>query len=429
MPEDKQGFAASLPAAAARFGKGAWQGLRKMTISSKKYRLGSPLVRTFEVATDVVPSLYDLTDTPMSINRLTALSGSGDRAQIGLSQDFVLKNYPAIRYVNQLSLLSQRWGWRGLPLGTLPAPQSFGTGTVRLPKPVAGFASDVADQGHRLGDGAVKDFESIAFTGRRDNDIGLVDEMKLHLAHVLPPVNGSGTILPEAADTRPPVLVKDLLYRGGANWWRFAIEATSRYAAMKPGRALVSYSHIDPQARLNVHWHSLIVRDRDTGRKLKRPGLMLVLPLTETLMSDVAVPPLLAIFSEPMFADFHIGDGVEAVLDYARHPLPDAPIVWTGVEDRARELAAGIASAYTAFIAKPKAQDTRQALRLAVATFNAFAATQWVTSGWCRHGQGTERSDPHRRSGGGFPEPGTACPAGRVPGRAGRLQSGPRERG
>jgi hypothetical protein len=374
VPEDKQDFAASLPATVDRFGKGAWQGLRKVVISGKTYRLGSPLVRTFEVATDQLPDLYDV--NPMSINRMTALSGSGDRAQIGLSHDFVLKAYPKVRYVNQLSLLSQRWGWRGRPLGTMPAPQSFGTGTVVAPRPVPGFDLAVADQGLRLADGAVKDFESIAFTGRRDNDIGLVEEMKLQLAHVLPPVNSDGNILSAPLDNRAPVFVKELLYRGGANWWRFALQATSRYAAIKPGQALVNYSHVDPRTKLDVRWHSLVVRDRDTGRKLKRPGLMLVLPLTETVMSDVAVPPLLAIFSEPMFADFHIGDGLEAALDYARHPLPDAPIVWTGVERDAQKLAGEITQAYADFAATPKDTTKRQKLRLAVATFNAFARAQ-----------------------------------------------------
>ena len=377
VPEDKQGFAASLPATASRFGKGAWQGLRKVMISGKAYRLGSPLVRTFEVATDLMPDLYNF--NPMSINRLTALSGSADRAQVSLDHEFVLSAYPKIRYVNRLSLLSQRWGWRGRPLGTMPAPQSFGTGTVPTPRPVPGFDPAVADQGRRLADGAVKDFENIAFTGRRDNDIGLVEEMKLQLAHVLPPVNSGGGILPANADTRPPVFVKELLYRGGANWWRFALQATSRYAAMTPGQALVNYSHVDPERKRGVSWHSLVVRDRDTGRKLKRPGLMLVLPLTETVMSDVAVPPLLAIFSEPMFADFHIGDGLEAVLDYARHPLPDAPIVWTGVEDKAQGLSADIAQTYADFTSMPKDSTARQKFRLAVATFNAFARTQGVT--------------------------------------------------
>lgn len=403
VPEDKQGFAASLPATVARFGKGAWQGLRKVVISGKTYRLGSPLVRTFEVATQDLPDLYDV--NPISINRLTALSGSGDRAQIGLGHDFVLNAYPKVRYVNRLSLLSQRWGWRGRPLGTLPAPQSFGTGTVPTPRPVPGFDPSVADQGRRLADGTVKDFESIAFTGRRDNDIGLVEEMKLQLAHVLPPVNSGGSILPEAADTRPPVFVKELLYRGGANWWRFALQATSRYAAMKPGQALVNYSHVNPKAKLDVRWHSLIVRDRDTGRRLKRPGLMLVLPLTETVMSDVAVPPLLAIFSEPMFADFHIGDGLEAVLDYARHPLPDAPIVWTGVERDAQKLAGDIAQAYAAFAEMPKDPAARQQLRLAVATFNAFARAQGVTLAGAGLAKAQDEVSRAAAAVGAFPQP------------------------
>jgi hypothetical protein len=406
VPEDKQSFADSLPASAARFGKGVWQGLRKLTVSGKKCRLGAPLIRTFEVATQDLPTLFDeQTDSPMSINRLTALTGSGDRAQITLDHDFVQRNYPAIRYVNQLSLLSQRWGWRGLPLGTLPALAEFKDSANTAPRPVPGFSPSIEDHGRRLREGSLKDFESIAFIGRRDNDIGVIDDSKLHLAHILPPVDGNGDIPPATSDNRPPVFVKDLLYRGGANWWRFALKASSRYAAMKPNLNLIRYSHIDPETKIDVLWHTLIVRDRDTGRRPKRPGLLLVLPLTETLMSDVAVPPLLAIFSEPMFAGFHIGDGVEAALDYARHPQPDAAIVWTGVEKDAAQAVAKIANAYAVFAGDTTDPDARNGLRLAVATFNAFARTQGVTLAGANVAKAQNKVSDAAAAVGGFQKP------------------------
>jgi hypothetical protein len=324
-PEDPQSvLSAKVPAAASRFGKGVWQGMLKYTgPKGDKYRLGAPLVLTFEVATAQMPFLYGF-ELPTSIDRDIDARSTQDRANIVFRRDFILLrdkktddlvNYPHIRYVNLVSLYSQRWGWRGRPLGTLPAPglQPMTSGVTRPPQ----------DKGQRL-DGELEDFETIAFMDRRDDDIGVIEEAKLDLSHVMPSVDTSGAV----QEPPSPLFRKDLQYRGGANWWRFALGATSRYAPMKPGNDnLMRYSHVPPKGSKSDQnktlWDTLIVRDRETGRTPKRPALLLLLPLTETIMSDTAVPPLLAIFSEPMFANNHIGDGIEAALEYARYPLAD----------------------------------------------------------------------------------------------------------
>jgi hypothetical protein len=344
IPEAPQKLADTIPPTAQRFGKGVWEGLRKFSApTGAKYRLGPPLVLTFEVSTDAMPRLYRVPedtdqDSPMQADRLIAQGG--DKARVMLRQQFAIASYPTIRYVNRVSLLNQRWGWRGRSAATLPPVEEFPA------KPTAGSSAALVaappplDRSTRLPEGDVKDFESIAFIDRRDDDIGVVDEVKLHLAHILPGIANDGTLRGPDDDGRPPLLQKDLLYKGGANWWRFALSATSRYAAMKRGRNLVRYSHVRPDESA-ADWHTLIVRDRDTGRVPKRPGLLLVLPLTETVMSDVAVPPLLAIFSEPMFPGFHIGDGVEAALDYVRYPLTDRQRFWPEVGPDSTLTAAG----------------------------------------------------------------------------------------
>jgi hypothetical protein len=338
VPEGQQTFAAALPNTGARFGKGVWQGLQRRT-DDKSYRLGAPLVRTFEVVTDEMPTqLCDPGCDPLYIQREIPPTVPADRARVGFSSEFVSdkENYRLLRYVSRVALLSQRWGWRGRPLLVVRPGDLNGIDdrAVRLP----GNLNDPAKHWPRA-----KEFEDAAFIERRVDDIGVIEETRLHLAHVLPP-------LASEADKRPPIFLKDLRYLGGANWWRFGLRATSRYAAMRPNLGSLTVStEIAPKSRekFTPHWHTLVVRDRDNGRKPKRPSLLMVLPLTESVMDDTAVPPLLAIFSEPMFANFHIGDGIEAAVDYARHPLSALPLRWrVGVEQTALDQLAEIAKAY-----------------------------------------------------------------------------------
>jgi hypothetical protein len=69
-------------------------------------------------------------------------------------------------------------------------------------------------------------------------------------------------------------------------------------------------------------WQNEVVLDRSVGRQPKRPGLALVIPLTEPMMAHGAVPPLLALFNDRLFPNFHIGDGIEVAIETARHPFP-----------------------------------------------------------------------------------------------------------
>jgi hypothetical protein len=81
------------------------------------------------------------------------------------------------------------------------------------------------------------------------------------------------------------------------------------------------FSHRSPTSP-EGDWHAMVVPDRPSSRIPKRPGLALVLPLTEPLMLNGAVPPLLALFNDTMYPQFHAGDAVEAIVEVARHPLP-----------------------------------------------------------------------------------------------------------
>jgi hypothetical protein len=357
VPEAKQSVADATPD--ARFGMGVWQGLLRHVDTSapadrRAFRLGAPLTLTIEVSTAEMPPLANTFD-PLDIRRAIRADQT-DVAETRLPLEYVSDpgvpgngpsarrmNYQLLRYVSGVALLNQRWGWRGRTLPALPDLSSL----TEL--------SPTTDQACRISDAGTRNFEDIAFVDRRDDDIGVIDEGRLQLAHVLPPPVGS------KQTEMPTMFVKDLQYRGGANWWRFALRATSRYAAMRPDADLVRYSHRVPHSNA-AQWHTLLVTDRDTGRVPKRPGLMLVLPLTECLLSDSGVPPLLAIFSEPMFPDFHIGDGLEASLDYARHPLPDVPVIWADAAeaDLASQLAQKMKETEAAYISDPRS-DAREA--------------------------------------------------------------------
>lgn len=270
--------------------------LRSMTDDGQPYRLGAPLTFTLEVATDEMPPLEE---AHRCLVALAERRGSGmredDAMQVRLDWQRLAsatemdqaETYRLFRYVDRVALFSQRWSWRGRPHPAGP----FFEGS----KPSATMSQ-------------------ILFNGRRDDDVGIILERRLERSHL--------TRLP--LDQRPPLIVKDLQYRGGAHWWRFGLRATSRYSALRPSSgAMIRFTHRD-RARAEARWQDWIVRDRPTGRVPKRPPLSIVLPLTEPYMSDHSVPPLLALFAEPMFANFHLGDGLEAAVDYVRHPLIEA---------------------------------------------------------------------------------------------------------
>ncbi|MFP3604666.1 hypothetical protein [Paraburkholderia sp. SIMBA_053] len=368
VPEAKQSFADKLPK--ERFGKGAWEGLLRF----KDHRLGAALTLTVEVSTDTMPVFgTDASSDPLHIERVLSPSFA-DAANVRLALSYVngvdrdgrLLNYVPMRYVSHVALLNQRWGWRGRPLPPVPESVNSIMTTAAQEKNVE-----------------TKNFENVAFVDRRDDDIGVIDETRLHLAHLLPrSIQQAIRPIPPAQrtasdDFRPSLFIKDLKYRGGANWWRFALRATSRYAAMRPALNLTRYTHRS-RASSEATWHSLLIGDRETGRVPKRPGLMLVLPLTERLMPDASVPPLLAIFSEPMFANFNIGDGVEVALDYARHSLPDVPAFSADAAQlaRAHEKAKALTQAEMAYARAPNDPDVQLALRRARADASLTALSR-----------------------------------------------------
>jgi hypothetical protein len=359
------------------------QGLRRVNLGGDDYYLGAPLVRTIEVATADMPSIYD-TDC-LDIVRVDAPQGNAahNLASIRLKYPAALSGVPAefyrtLRYCDRAALMSQRWTWRGRPMPddrpdldeTTPSPDvgyllartgdysTFLTTALTAPGsavlffaavpswvargmlvsdvtnpgaiPAGASVQSITDQtvvltasatgaGVAVGDtiafkfnpnlSGFRPFEETIFLGRADDDIRAIPERRLERAHA------------RATADSPALFIEDLDDEGGSSWWRFGLRLRSRYEALAPQSAsLVAFSH--RKVAEDPSWHTLLVRDRPTGRLPKRPGLSLVVPLTESLMADGSVPPILAIFNEPFFDKAHIGDGIEAVVDLGRHPLP-----------------------------------------------------------------------------------------------------------
>lgn len=261
--------------------------------------LGAPLILTFEVATEAMPDLYGESVLALQdVARPTWPARTGpDTARISLAPQW--KAYPKLRYVGRAALISQRWSWRGRPQ----------TDDLFRDPALANSADHWApvDAAHA----------AVPFAGRRDDDVGALIERTLTRAHVY-----GGRRQLKDSPAKPPVLIeKNLDYRGGANLWRFALKATSRYAALgADSSSLERFSH--QKADKSTLWDTRLLRDRPTGRRLKRPALNLVLPLTEPLMAAGAVPPLLVLLNEPWFVGFNVADEIEGVIEVVRHPLP-----------------------------------------------------------------------------------------------------------
>lgn len=273
-------------------------------------QLAPPLVLTIEVATSEMPNhlapdspvqrraIGATEPRPLDILQVRPPLAPEDQALVRLSDDVVRapESYPSLRYCHLASLIAQRWSWRGRPQDDLwPA---FG-GTVR--------------------DKGFGPFFDIAFSDRRDDDVGEVVERRIERAHAYGGRERRDD--PQAGSPCPTLFEHPLQWRGGVNLWRFALRLTSRYAAMRPGKAAFAVnSHVRGSGP--ARWQNEIVLDRSIGRQLKRPGLALVLPLTEPMMAAGAVPPLLALFNERLYPNFHIGDGIEVTIETARHPFP-----------------------------------------------------------------------------------------------------------
>ncbi|WP_398308962.1 hypothetical protein [Zoogloea sp.] len=312
---------------ADRFASAATAGWRKAKVKAgdkdEEWHLGAPLVLCVEVASGIMPELYiaDFNNPPFKVNLKRPPEVHHERAVIHLlpysikcrgyeaSKPGSVEQYASLRFVDSVALFDQRWSWRGRPQPEIPsASGQFGHGGI--------FSQGIAE------------FADMALLGRADDDIGPIHEMRMGRAHVY--ASRSRFFADEKETVSPPVLLeRDLDYRGGANLWRFALRIRSRYAAMRPNDArLIAFTHrlLDKQAK--TAWWPLVVPDRvgkeSSLRQPMRPGFMIVLPLTEPLMASGSVPPLLVLFNEPMFPLFHVGDGIEAAIELARHPFIDS---------------------------------------------------------------------------------------------------------
>lgn len=286
--------------------------LRQVSIGRSTVTLGPPAVITIEVATDKLPDLYGkagwdtdralvVIDRPPNVRE--------DTARIYLPADLLTNTpefdpYPSIRYAVSASLYSQRWSWRGRPQAEIDGADS----DPRVPN--SEWARDLAET---------------AFIDRRDADVGDIIVRRLEKAHVYAgralfndPLIGRGTA----------IFNKPLDWKAGLNLWRFGFSLTSRYAPLFPPRHRPSpevLAHLPPPGQqAGSAWAVLAVPDRPSGREIARPGLALVLPLTEPLMAAGATPPLLALFNDRIYSNFNIADNIDVAVEVARHPFTPA---------------------------------------------------------------------------------------------------------
>jgi hypothetical protein len=312
---------------AARFSSAARAGWRELIdAAGGAWHLGAPLALTVEVATELMPEIALTAETkeaPFAVDLATPPRMTPDRALVRLVPERIgppivdgapvgTLRYTAMRCVNRLALMDQRWSWRGRPQPEWPfaAGVEFGTKGTRVRR-------------------EIEEFIDCAFADRSVDDIGTIREATIGRGHAS---GGRPTMIALDAGskedmrlTRPVALSKDLDYRGGANLWRLALRLTSRYEAMRTNHpAMVRFSHRREGLR-NTTWWPFIVPDHPAAapvpRKIERPSLMLVLPLTEPATDNGAVPPLLAVFNQELFPLFNAADGIETVVDVARHPF------------------------------------------------------------------------------------------------------------
>ncbi|MEW6643648.1 MAG: hypothetical protein AB1586_24270 [Pseudomonadota bacterium] len=256
-------------------------------------KLAGPTVMTLEVATETVPEIFGTDPLGIELRRPPELA---EHAWIRFTDKFTSDNiYPALRYCHLAALESQRWSWRGRP------------------------QDDQWQRPHT--DGSKTNYDdqfATAFSDRREDDIGEIFERRIERAHVY---GGKDRRSDTAAQNPLPRLFdKSLDWRGGVNFWRFGLRIISRYRAMRPNRPeFMRTSH--RRSNGTAVWHNEVVLDRSYDRRPKRPGLALVLPLTERMMAYGTVPPLLAVFNEQLYPNFHAGDGIDVSIEMVRHPF------------------------------------------------------------------------------------------------------------
>lgn len=301
-----------------RFSRAVCANWRDLDLSGTTSHLGSPLVLKVEVASALMPEWYATTlrtsaaAMPFKVKLRRPPEVERECAAIALNPGYghtsasVLERYQALRMIDRVGLLEQRWSWRGRPQAEL-AP------------------GEITDFGENTLSPRARDFVDAAFFGRRHDDIGAIPEMRIGRAHAYAGRDQFAQVAPPRR--APTILDSDLDYRGGANLWRFALRAKSRYAALRPNNPslMLRFSHTKVGEDA-VNWWPLIVPDRADPRRLsrkpQRPNLMLVIPLTDGMDEGAGVPPLLALFNDTMFGLFNAADAIETVVELARHPYP-----------------------------------------------------------------------------------------------------------
>ncbi|MGY3131159.1 hypothetical protein ACVWZM_001841 [Bradyrhizobium sp. USDA 4501] len=264
-------------------------------------RLAGPLVLTLEVATETVPEIFGTEPLNIDLRRAPEYA---EQAWISLAETVTARKstYPALRYCHLAALESQRWSWRGRPQDD----QWYRLAT-------AGAEATEQPRYREL-------FET-SFSDRRNDDVGEIFERRIERAHVYGGRRRRSDHT--ASDPVPRLFDKSLDWRGGMNLWRFGLRIVSRYKAMRPGRPeFMRSSHRGPNG--SASWQNKVLADRSNDRRPKRPGLAIVLPLTERAMAWGTVPPLLALFNEQLYPNFHVGDGIDATVEMARHPMTRA---------------------------------------------------------------------------------------------------------
>jgi hypothetical protein len=272
-----------------RFGAAASAGFRM----HGDWWLTTPQILTIEVASERMPELYG---RGLAVLRLDGvLAGRG--MAVGLSPTPVPvpvadeADWTDRRMVDRIALVEQQWGWRGRPMPS------------RAPGGTEAFDQIDADT-------ALAGFIDACFLDRAGEDARIFREAAVGL----PQWRGKAPVLTRPID--PPA---------GGTLWRFALRATSRYAAMRPAeQRLVRFTHRDDTDRSEKFtWTRFAVPVHPQGLPPRpaRPGFALVLPLTEPMVPGGVVPPLLAVFDEPLFPHGNAGDGIEAMVETARHPF------------------------------------------------------------------------------------------------------------
>lgn len=299
-------------------------GLRQVQVQGTPHLVSQPLVITIEAATRRMPDAFEARwgNEPGPIRLVRPPEAREDLALIGLPAALQGAGgyhdggtlHDNTRFVSSAALYSQRWDWRGRPQPVLPDFEGF--------------------QGP---DPALAAFASKAFSDRATRDIGPIDSRAVDRNQVYGGRERQGQA--RSSDHVPPALFeKPLDWQTGMHLRRFGMRLTSRYLALEPAARedLVRYTHLDPGGQVAPEWTLLAVPARPTGRKIRRPAVALVLPLTEGLAERDPTPPLLVLFNERLYADHNVADGIEAIIETARHPFTPLDAV-----DRALENATG----------------------------------------------------------------------------------------